>query len=73
MQHTLKRLCKKTLKSLKKKTPFSDLERHMGLSPGYLSKIDNGRRLPSEMLVKFLIMLDNDFETRYPQLKDFWK
>lgn len=50
----------------------SDVERAMGLSPGYLSKIKRGDRSPEPMLVAQLAMISLDPSTRLSEAQQVW-
>lgn len=54
---------KQSLEAIKKKTKHisqAELERLIGLSPGYLSKLTRGIKPSSKMLDRFLFMIEND-------------
>lgn len=49
------------------------LEKLLGLSPGYISKIRLGERDASATLVSELALIARDPERRLSELRDFWK
>lgn len=50
----------------------SDVERAIGLSAGYLSKIKRGERTPEAMLVTQLAMIAMDPKTRLSEAQNVW-
>ena len=67
-----RRLFDKLIKRLMKKVSLRALERHIGLSEGYLSKIKCGRSEPSPILVSTLIMLDKNLKKGLTDLRKLW-
>lgn len=54
------------------KTNSRKIERLLGLSPGYLSKILHEERIPSAELVSELALLARDPKNRLAELEEFW-
>lgn len=60
------------LNSIVSTMPQRDLERLVGLSPGYLSKLRSRDRVPRPDLVALLTLLANDVE-RINEVKQLWR
>ena len=66
-------LARRAIDVLSEHTQPTELERKLGLSQGYLSRLKNGSRDPSPDLVVVLSFLARAPKTRLRELEDIWK
>jgi hypothetical protein len=62
----------KAILDIGKHAPQRKLERLLGLSQGYLSKLRSGDRIPSTELVSQLALISRDPKRRILELEEFW-
>lgn len=68
----LRRRSKRIIEGLATYRTQWSIERLLGLSHGYLSRLKNGQKLPSTGLMSTLALIAIDPESRFEELERFW-